>query len=241
MGEKILLVTGGSSEIGMAAIGALARDFDRVLVHYRKKNETLDELFSAHDNLTGFSADLADEAETQALIDAIRTEGLVPTHMLHLPAKPLALRKYHKTPWDVLEEELHISVRSLDMILTAFLPSMAKAHFGRIAVMLSMAINGMPPKYHADYVVVKEALYGLVKAVAVEYADKGITVNGISPAVVETKFLDGLHASIVEQNAKESPTGRNMTPEEIVSAIRFLLLDAGTSVNGQNLSVTQGR
>ena len=107
--------------------------------------------------------------------------------------------------------------------------------------MLSMVINGMPPKHNADYVIVKEALYGLVKAIAVEYAEKGISINGISPALIETKFIENMHDYTIGENAKLSPVGRNLIIADIIPTIRFLMSEGSDCINGQNISVTCGR
>lgn len=69
------------------------------------------------------------------------------------------------------------------------IPNMAKKKYGRIVFMLTSCTINNPPKYQSSYVTVKYALLGLMKALAVEYADRGITVNGVSPDMMETKFF----------------------------------------------------
>ena len=81
----------------------------------------------------------------------------------------------------------------------------------------------------------------MVKAIAVEYADKGIVINGISPALMQTKFIEKMHEYLIEENAKQSPTGKNMEIKDILPTIRFLMSDGSNCVNGQNISVTCGR
>lgn len=240
--KKILLVVGGSSDIGIAAISALLQQYELVVAHYNHMNEKLRELQEkAGNRLLCLQADLSDEVATDKLVDTIKEMKVIPSDILHLPAAAYQVRKFHKTEWNIFERELNISVRSAVKVCTAFLPEMAKERYGRIVLMLSIVVNGMPPKYNADYVLVKYALLGLVKALAVEYADRGIRVNGISPALMETKFIENIHDYIIEQNAQQSPTGRNLCVEEVIPTIQFLLSEGAEGINGQNISITYGR
>ena len=107
--------------------------------------------------------------------------------------------------------------------------------------MLSSVVNGAPPAFCANYVTTKYALLGLMRALAAEYAGKGITVNGVSPAWVETKFNANQPHVMAELNAKESPVGRNLVAGDVVPAIEYLLSDGADCVNGQNLLINFGR
>ena len=138
-------------------------------------------------------------------------------------------------------EKMDISFKSLILILQSFMPKMAKLKYGKVVLLLSFVIDGMPPKYCSNYVMTKYALLGLMKSLAVEYADKGITVNGISPAWVMTKYIDNQPDFLVEQNAQLSPIGRNLLVSDIVPSINWLLSDGADCVNGQNISITCGR
>lgn len=74
-----------------------------------------------------------------------------------------------------------------------------------------------------------------------EYADKGISINGISPALVETRFTEKMHDFLKEENAKLSPIGRNLMVKDILPTIRFLMSEGSDCINGQNICVTCGR
>ena len=239
--DRILLIVGGSSDIGLAIIEDQIALYDKVIVHYNHLTSNLQKIMERYSNVICLQADLASENSTKKLIQAINELDIVPTHIIHLPAVKFETKKFHKTLWKTIENELYVSLRSATMILAEYLPKMSKNKYGKIVVMLSMVINGMPPKYSSDYVIVKEALYGMVKAIAVEYADKGIVINGISPALMQTKFIEKMHEYLIEENAKQSPTGKNMEIKDILPTIRFLMSDGSNCVNGQNISVTCGR
>ena len=75
-------------------------------------------------------------------------------------------------------------------------------------------------------------MLGLVKALATEYAPKGITVNGISPAWVNTKYIDNQPDILKEQAAMNSPMGRNLEVAEIIPTIEYLLSEGASCING---------
>jgi len=68
----------------------------------------------------------------------------------------------------------------------------------------------------------------------------GLTVNGISPDMMETKFLSDVPQLIVEQNAANSPIGRNVYVEEVVPVVSYILSDLGAAMTGQNIAITGG-
>ena len=87
----------------------------------------------------------------------------------------------------------------------------------------------------------KYALLGLMKSLSVEYADKGIMVNGVSPDMIETKFLKDIPDLVIRQNAERSPLKRNLTIEDVVPTFDFLLSDAADTITGQNIGITGGK
>ena len=96
------------------------------------------------------------------------------------------------------------------------------------------------PKYAAPYVTAKYALLGLMKDLAAEYAAKGITVNGISPQMIETKFLKDVPELIVEQQRTAGPLQRLLQKEDILPTIRLLLSDEAEAITGENIAITGG-
>ena len=117
---------------------------------------------------------------------------------------------------------------------------MAKNKYGKILVMLTSCTTNIPPKYLTSYVTSKYALLGLVKSLANEYSDKGIKINGISPSMIETKFLKNIPELLVQQNAMNSPTGSNLCVDDVIPMFEFLLSDKSNSITGQNIAITNG-
>ncbi len=237
-----MLVIGASSDIGTATIKELGKEYDFIIAHYNHMNDNLKELKECYQGkLKLMQADLLDDAQVDNMLSELKSMDDDITHVLHLPAVPCDNAKFHKIKWEVFQREMEVSVKSLVRICQTVVPAMMKARYGRIVVMLSFVVDGMPPKYCSNYITTKYALLGLMKALAVEYADKGITVNGISPAWVETKYLANQPDYLIAKNAELSPIGRNLTTDDLTPTIQYLLSDGAGCVNGQNISITCGR
>lgn len=240
-GERILLVTGASSEVGTALIRSVADKYDRIWAHYNRSLSAIEWLMEEiGEKIIPVQADFSHESSTQSMIESIRASGALPGDIVHLSAtKPSGLQ-FHKQKWESYQREIDTSLRSIVLILQAFIPEMAKRRHGKIVFMLSAYLLGVPPKFQSPYITVKYALLGLMRNLSAEYASKGITANAVSPDMMETKFLSNLPELVIEQSAKNNPLGRNIRVEEVVPAIEYLLSDAANVVTGQNIGVTGG-
>lgn len=240
--EKTLLVIGASSDMALRLIEESAGEYAHILAHYRRESEGLDRLKAAlGDKLELLQADLSHEAEVLALIDAVKALGRMPEHMVFFAANAVTNTHFHKTPVAAFDTALSISLRAAILICQAFLPAMAKQKHGRVVMMLSSVLSGPPLPYSSGYVVEKYALWGLMRALASEYAAKGITVNGVSPTWTDTKFITQLPELVTAKHVSEMPVKRMLRVDEVTPAIRFLLSDAAGAVSGQNLFVSFGR
>ncbi|MGN0366671.1 MAG: SDR family NAD(P)-dependent oxidoreductase [Suilimivivens sp.] len=241
--KKVLLLTGATSDIGIAMIDALIDSYDVIVAHYCKskgKAQKLIEKYGA-EKIVPITADFSSESETEQFVHLIRQQNLEPNHFVHLPALPLITAKFGKTDWNDFENELNISFRSAVMICQEFLPIMAKRKGGRCIFMLSHNVLNQPPKYTTLYTTTKYALMGLMKCLAVEYADKYVTINAVSPAMIKTEFLKNVPEFIIEKNAQESPIKRNLYVEEVIGTFKYLLSEEAGCVTGQNIGVTAGK
>lgn len=238
-----LLVIGASSDMGMSLIRRVQNNYKKIIAHYAHMNDKLVELQEqvGSEKMTLVQADLTKEEDIIQFIGEVRTICDCPSHIVHFPAPVCNNAKFHKIEWEVFQREYDISLKSAVLILQAFLPRMAKVRYGRVLFMLSYVVNNVAPAYCSNYVVTKYALLGLMKALATEYASKGITVNGISPSWVNTKYIDNQPDILKEQNAASSPLGRNLEVDDIVPAMEFLLSDGASCINGENITISCGR
>ena len=99
---------------------------------------------------------------------------------------------------------------------------------------------GLPPKYLSMYTTIKYAQLGLVRALAAEYGELGVSVNAVSPSMVETQLLSEVPRQIVELSQAQNPMGRNASADDVAGVIEFLLSPAAGFINGANIPVTGG-
>jgi Dehydrogenases with different specificities (related to short-chain alcohol dehydrogenases) len=239
--KRVHLITGASSAIGQAFIGALCSAGEEAVVIAQYNQTPVEEVRDR----TGFriipiKADLGDPAHVEALISRIDDMGYAPDKIIHLAADKFAYQRFKQLEWQRVERAMSIQVHSVLQLMQHYLPMMAKQHYGRVVIMLSAYTLGMPPKFMSDYIIVKNALLGLMKAAAAEYAGKGVAVNGISPNMIETPFLSNIDERVIEMTAAESSLKRNITTLEVAKAIQFLLSDEAECMNGANLNLTGG-
>lgn len=239
--NKVLLVTGASSDIGSAFVKRNINKYSLIYAHYNSSKYELEKI--SNDNpgkLVLLQADFSENESVDKFIDSIKECGQVPDHIVHFSSPKAVNEKFHKVAWENFEKGIDTSLKSIVRILKEFMPSMAKNKYGKVVFMLTSYVIGVPPKYQTPYVTVKYALMGLMKGLSTEYASKGITVNAVSPDMMDTKFLADLPHLVVEQSAEESPLKRNLTVDEVIPAFEYLLSDAADAVNGANIPVTAG-
>lgn len=241
-GKKILLILGASSDLGCGLIRCIAKKYDLVLAHYRHMNSHLEELKQEYaDKLQLLQTDFMDSESIEHMIDTIKEKEWYPTHIVHFSAPKFRYTKYDKIGYEEFETELQTSLYSLIKVTQAFLPFMKKRRSGKIVVMLSICTEGVPPRFIAPYVTAKYAMLGLVKALATEYAERGIQVNGVSPEMIETKFLSNIPDFVKEQSASSHPMKRNLRVEDVIPTFEYLLTEAADCVTGQNICITGGK
>lgn len=239
--EKIIIITGASSDLGMAYIRENAGQYSKIIAHYNHENEQFTALCKEYDDkILPMQADFACMESAQQFVVRIKEAGLVPTHILHLVSPASKSVKFHKSQVEEYRLMMQVSVYSIVEILKAFLPAMQKQKFGRILFMLSAYVKIPDPKFAAPYVTAKYALLGLMRDVAAEYAAKGITVNGISPQMIETKFLKDVPELIVEQQRMAGPLQRLLQKEDILPMMKLLLSDEAAAITGENIGITGG-
>ena len=242
MADKILLILGASSECGVAIIKQIHASYKFIYAHYAHNVEPLlpikEEL---KEKLILIQDDFMADSAGGAILEAIESEFGYPDHVIHLPAVPYKNVKFIKSDWSEFEAGIQTSLRSSVVILQKVIAKLLKEkREGKIIFMLSAYTDNVPPKFSSVYVTVKYALLGLMKALSAEYADKGIMVNGISPSMMETKFLKEVPELLVQQAAMNSPFGRNLLVDEIVPMFEFLLSEKGNRITGQNIVISGG-
>lgn len=239
--EKVVLIVGASSDLGMAYIIENIDGYDKIIAHYNHMSEEFHDLLGAYGNkVLTVQADFADMDGAGCLIKKLKEEKLMPTHILHMASLPVKRERFHKVEICEYKRMMQVSLYSIIEILNFCIPAMQKQRYGRVLFILSAYTIIPAPKYVAPYAASKYALLGLMKDMAAEYISKGITINGISPQIMETKFIKELPEILVEQHKNASPLGRLIQKEDVLPMIKYLLSDEASAVTGQNISLDGG-
>ena len=241
MKPEIVLIIGASSDIGCHSIRELAININQIfLAHYYSNNRELEELSNEiTSQVIPIKADLSCDEDIQKLCQNISDIG-IPSKIVFLAASKFNYIRFKDLIYDDLLHEMDLQLKSSILIAQYFLPFMAKAKYGKIVFMLSSVSLNIPPSALVLYNVVKYSLLGLMKSLATEYAVKQININGISPSMIETKFLKEIPTQMVELSAKNNPFKRNASLKDVSKTIRFLLSEDACYMTGVNIPITGG-
>ena len=245
LSKDVVLITGGSSDVGCALIKNYDAQDRIFLAHYNQsshKLETLRKEMKAE--VIPLQADFRKEEEVKRFIEAVKAKGIMPNKIVHLAGSPVSPVRFGDLNWSKADEEMNIQVKSIGKIFQAFLPAMKKERKGKVVFMLSSVVVLPHPSegwaYYSEYMIVKHALQGLMKSVISEYGKSGININAVSPSMIDTNFLKNLPRRMVEIIGEQHPMGRNATVADVVPAIRYLLSPESDYLLGVNLAITGG-
>jgi 3-oxoacyl-[acyl-carrier protein] reductase len=240
MSKNIILIVGASSDIGLDLIKNLDED-SLILAHYNSSDDKLLELSKKIDNkMIMLKADLSSEDDILSMLNDIEENYGIPNKIIHLAATRVENIRFKDVTWNDFEKDISISLKSSVLILNRFLPRLAKEKRGKVVLILSSYVLGVPPKALAHYTTIKYAMLGLVKSLASEYSDKNIQINSISPSMIETKFLDNINEKFVELSAYNHPLKRNAKVDDVTPIIQMLISKESDYINGINIPITGG-
>jgi NAD(P)-dependent dehydrogenase (short-subunit alcohol dehydrogenase family) len=250
--DRVALVTGGGRGIGRAVAVAFAREGARVALTARTRGE-LDEACAACRAAGGQAvavpADLSDREACRRLVPDVErqlgpVEVLVNNAGVGSSADPRPLAEFDDAFWDL---SLAVNLTAPYLLCKAVLPAMRQKRWGRILNVASVN-SRLPSPHAAAYVASKHGLLGLTRALALEVAREGITVNAICPGPVHTVMNDRRVAydagrrgvSFEEQAGSMTLIGRRLEPEEVAPVAVYLASEEAAVVTGQGWNVCGG-
>lgn len=221
------LITGGSGGIGSAIINIL--EYPNIF--------NLDILESKDQNF--LQTDLRDSKSISNSLSKIKLETISRIVFSAGFGGPfLPISEIEESTWD---EIFSINLKSSFYILKRILPFMKKNKFGRI-VFIASSQSIIGAKNSVAYSSSKHAVLGLMKSIADEWGEFGITTNSVSPGYVETKM--GVQEENISDHKKKilemTPSKKIAKPVEIARVVKFLLSEDSSYINGANWTIDGG-
>ena len=236
--SRLALVTGGTRGIGEAICTTLKDKGYQVVANYAGN----DQAATAFTERTGIPAVKFDVSEfaavQQAIADVEATYG--PVDVLINNAGITRDGTMHRMSFEQWDAVIQTNLASCFNTCKAVISGMRERKFGRIVNVGS--VNGQAGQYgQVNYAAAKSGIHGFTKALALENAAKGITVNAIAPGYVDTDMVRAVPEEVLVKIIKTIPVGRLGRPEDIANSVAFLVCDEASFVTGSTLSVNGGQ
>ncbi len=242
------LVTGGGRGIG-AAIARALTEAGAVVTVMGRDTATLEHMVATRSAAGWQRADVTDSASLAAAFDHVATvRGPIDILINNAGAAESApLARTDRALWDRM---LAVNLTSVFEATRLALPGMAARGFGRVVSIASTAgLTGYP--YVAAYVAAKHGVVGLTRALALEVAKSGVTVNCVCPGFTETDLLADSIVNVAQKTGRTeaevratyvraNPQGRLVRPEEVAAAVLFLCGPGADAMTGQAIAVAGG-
>ena len=237
---RIALVTGASRGIGQAVAARLAAQGAVVVAAARGENAkaTVDDIAAAGGRAEHIALDVTEAGACEAAVAGVlqrhgRIDILVNNAGI---AKDQLMLRMKRDDWDAV---LATNLTAAFVLTQAVLKPMLKQRGGRI-ISISSVVGQAGNAGQANYAASKAGLIGFSKAVALEVASRGITVNVVAPGLIDTDMTRGITDSAHEEWASKIPLKRLGSPEDIAAAVCFLASDEASYITGQVLAVNGG-
>ncbi len=233
---KRALVTGGSGDIGAAICRRLASDGCHVYVHARSRlaqaEKLASEIASHGGSAQAVAFDVADREKTEATLQELLGAGpiqiVVNNAGIHDDAVMPGMRPEQ---WSSV---IDVSLNGFFNVTQPLLMPMISTRWGRIVSVSSIAALA-GNRGQTNYAAAKAGVHGATKALALELASRGITVNAVAPGIIDSATTQGVFSR--EAIEKFVPMKRAGTPEEVADLIGFLASERAAYISGQIISI----
>jgi len=240
--QRVALVTGGAGGIGTAICRRLAKDGYKIVTNYRNQEKTLkwqQQLCDEGLDIAIYPADIGDYDQCAAMVAAIESDlGHIDLIVNNAGiTRDITMRKMEPEQWHAV---IQTNLDGLFNVIKPALNSMIDRGYGRIVNISS--VNGQKGQIgQTNYSAAKAGMHGFTKALALEVANKGITVNTVSPGYIATNMVMAIPEKIRDRIVAQIPVGRLGLPEEVAAAVAYLVSDAAAFVTGSDLSINGGQ
>jgi 2-hydroxycyclohexanecarboxyl-CoA dehydrogenase len=238
---RVAIVTGGGSGIGRAIAIRLAEDTAKIAIwdiNAEGAAETARLIEEAGGTAIAIEADCSDKAAIHAAAEETRAK-LGPVAILVNNAGIAPFTPFMEIEDELFDKVIRINLRGPYLLIKEVMPDMLSAGWGRIINITSSSVqSGSFAQGH--YVASKGGLVGITKALALEFAATGITVNMVPPGFIDTPMLRSAPID-AEAFAQTLPMKRIGKPEDIAAACAYLASEEASYITGQTISTNGGR
>lgn len=235
---RVALVTGGTRGIGAAISKALKQAGYNVAANYAGNDEAAS-AFKKETKIPVFKWDVTDYTACEQGVIAVENE-VGPIEVLINNAgisRDAMLQKMSHEQWS---QVIRTNLDSLFNMTRPVINGMRERGFGRIINITS--INGQKGQIGlVNYSSAKSGVIGFTRALALESARKGITVNAIAPGYVKTDLLAGVSEEVMKAIVGQIPAARLGEPEEVARCAVFLAADEAAWITGSTLTINGGQ
>lgn len=243
LGQHVAVVTGGIGGIGMAICRRLADDDNYVIATYipaeaEQARQWQEEQRHAGYNMGIIECDVTDYESCEAMARQIEKEAGRIDILVNGAGitRDATLRKMDPSTWHAV---LDTNLDSVFNVTRNVVDIMTRHDYGRVINISS--VNGQKGQFgQTNYSAAKAGMIGFTKALALELADTGITVNTISPGYIATRMVEAIPDEVKQQIIAKIPVGRLGKPEEIAAAVAYLAREDSGYITGSDLSINGG-
>jgi|SRR5687767_434607 len=244
MAQRVAVVTGGMGGLGEAICVKLAQMGFKVVTTYSpgntKSSEWLADMKKKGHEIRAVPADVTDYDSCATAIKQIEAEA-GPVDVLVNNAgitRDMTFRKMGKPDWDAV---IRTNMDSVFNMTKPICDGMVDRGWGRIINVSS--VNGQKGAFgQTNYSAAKAGMHGFTKALALEVARKGVTVNTISPGYIGTKMVMAIPKDVLDSKIiPQIPVGRLGKPEEVAGLVAYLCSDEAAFVTGANIAINGGQ
>jgi len=235
---RVALVTGGTRGIGAEISRGMKMDGYDVVAGFHLNVERA-ERFQKETGIDIAQFDVADYGACEQAVHSLE-ESHGPVDILINNAGITHDVFLHRMPQEAWHEVIETNLTSCFNMCRVVIGKMRDREFGRIVNISS--VNGQTGQIgQTNYAAAKAGILGFTKALALENASRGITVNAICPGYVDTEMVRAVPERVQEVIKSKIPVGRFGDPKEICHVVRFLVADAACFVTGPTVSVNAGQ
>ena len=236
--SKVALVTGGTRGIGEAIAVELKEAGYDTVVNYANNDDSA-KAFNERTGIPVYKFDVSDFEACKNGIETIERE-IGPVSVLVNNAGITRDKTLHRMDPQSWQDVLDTNLGSCFNMCRCVVENMREKKFGRIVNIGS--VNGQAGQYgQVNYAAAKSGIHGFTKALALESASHGITVNAIAPGYVDTDMVRNVPSDVLEKIIATIPVGRLGTAHDIARSVLFLVSDEGGFITGSTLSINGGQ